>query len=90
MTRRSTNCAPAFEAVAFAESVKEAQYKGASERKIEAYWVPGKVLRAEDYLLQMTLTNFFFHLVTAYAILRNNGVELTKSDFMCPITLVNV
>ena len=41
-------------AVAFAESVKEAQYAGASERKVKLSWAPGKVIGGEDYLLQMT------------------------------------
>src|SRR5262245_30862685 len=41
--------------VAFAESVKEAQYAGASERKVSLSWAPGKVLGGEDYLLQMKI-----------------------------------
>ncbi|MBU0859557.1 MAG: DUF1993 domain-containing protein [Alphaproteobacteria bacterium] len=35
-----------------------------------------------DYLLDFVLPNFFFHITTAYAILRHNGVELGKRDFM--------
>jgi hypothetical protein len=34
------------------------------------------------YLLNFTLPNFYFHLTTAYDILRHNGVELGKRDFM--------
>ena len=34
------------------------------------------------YLLQFALPNFFFHAATAYDILRHNGVELGKSDFI--------
>src|ERR1700739_787977 len=75
--------------VAFAESVKEAQYAGASERKVKLSWAPGKIIGGEDYLLQMTISNTFFHIAMAYAILRHNGVEVGKMDFLGPINLVD-
>ena len=75
--------------VAFAESVKEAQYAGASERKVKLSWAPGKVIGGEDYLLQMTIPNTFFHIAMAYAILRHNGVDVGKTDFLGPINLVD-
>ena len=71
--------------VAFAESVTEAQYAGAAERKVSLSWAPGKVLGGEDYLLQMTIPNVYFHIVMAYAILRHNGVDIGKTDFLGPI-----
>src|SRR6266851_4270062 len=71
--------------VAFAESVTEAQYAGAAERKVGLSWAPGKVLGGEDYLLQMTIPNVYFHIVMAYAILRHNGVDIGKMDFLGPI-----
>ncbi|OMQ21809.1 DUF1993 domain-containing protein [Serratia oryzae] len=37
---------------------------------------------AEDYLLTFALPNFYFHLTTAYAILRHQGVELGKMDYL--------
>jgi len=75
--------------VAFAQSVKEAQYAGASERKVSLSWVPGKIIGGEDYLLQMTIPNTFFHIAMAYAILRHNGVDVGKMDFLGPINLVD-
>jgi uncharacterized protein len=75
--------------VAFAESVKEAQYAGASERAVKLSWAPGKIIGGEDYLLQMTIPNTFFHIAMAYAILRHNGVDVGKMDFLGPINLVN-
>jgi hypothetical protein len=75
--------------VAFAESVKEAQFAGASERKVKLSWAPGKIIGGEDYLLQMTIPNTFFHIAMAYAILRHNGVDVGKMDFLGPINLVN-
>jgi uncharacterized protein len=74
--------------VAFAESVREPQYAGASERKVKLSWAHGKVIGGEDYLLQMTIPNTFFHIATAYAILRHNGVDVGKMDFLGPINLV--
>ena len=35
-----------------------------------------------DYFVQHALPNFFFHLTTAYAILRHNGVALGKRDYL--------
>ena len=39
-------------------------------------------MRAEDYLKLWVLPNMFFHITTAYAILRHNGVELGKGDYL--------
>ena len=74
---------------AFAESVSEAQYAGASERKVKLSWAPSKVIGGADYLLQMTIPNTFFHIARAYAILRHNGVDVGKMDFLGPINLVD-
>ena len=76
--------------VAFAESVKEAQYAGASERKVKLSWAPGKVIGGEDYLLQMTIPNTFFHIAMAYAILRHNGVQLGKTSYLGSLELIDV
>jgi hypothetical protein len=41
-----------------------------------------RVMKAEAYLKHWALPNFFFHVTTAYAILRHNGVELGKADYL--------
>jgi uncharacterized protein len=74
--------------VAYVESVREAQYKGASGRRVSFSWAPGKIMGGKDYLLQMTIPNVFFHIAMAYAILRHNGVDVGKMDFLGPINLV--
>jgi uncharacterized protein len=74
--------------VDFAQSVSEAQYEGAKDRKVSFSWAPGKTIGGEDYLLQMTLPNVYFHLAMAYAVLRNGGVDVGKMDFLGPITFV--
>jgi uncharacterized protein len=76
--------------VDFAESVNEAQYAGASERRVAMSWAPaGKVLGGEDYLLQMTIPNTFFHVAMAYAVLRHNGVDIGKMDFLGPVNWID-
>ena len=75
--------------VAFAESVGEAQYEGASERKVGVTWAPDKVIRSMDYLLQLTIPNTFFHVTTAYDILRHNGVGVGKMDYLGPVNLLD-
>jgi hypothetical protein len=57
--------------------------------------LPNEILRrslsaigGQDYLLQMIIPNTFFHIAMAYAILRHNGVDVGKMDFLGPINLV--
>jgi len=45
-------------------------------------WTEGKWMTGTEYLVQFALPNFYFHLTTAYAILRHNGVPLGKADFI--------
>lgn len=56
----------------------------AGDRDIVQQLRGGRVLemKGADYLQNYLLPNFYFHVVTAYAILRHNGVELGKADFM--------
>ena len=75
--------------IAFAESVKEEQYEGASDRKVNVSWAPGKVIAGEDYLLEITIPNLYLHIAMAYAILRNNGIDVGKMDFLGSIDLVD-
>jgi hypothetical protein len=76
--------------VAFAESVTEAQYAGAPEQRVSLSFAPaGKVLVGPNYLLQMTIPNVYFHLSMAYAVLRHNGVDVGKMDFLGPINWVD-
>ena len=42
----------------------------------------GKTMTGGDYFMEHAVPNFFFHVVTAYAILRHNGVELGKGDYL--------
>jgi hypothetical protein len=41
-----------------------------------------RTMRGEDYLKSWALPNMFFHITTAYAILRHNGVSIGKTEFL--------
>ena len=71
--------------IAFAQAVAEDQFAGAGERKIALPWAPGKALTGKDYLLQIIMPNVYFHLAMIYAILRHNGVDIGKQDFLGPL-----
>jgi hypothetical protein len=69
--------------VAFIESVAPAQIDGSEDRKI-TLTLRGQetVFTGLQYLMGFVLPNFYFHAATAYGILRHNGVELGKRDFL--------
>jgi hypothetical protein len=68
--------------VKYVRSVPAPQYAGAAERRVAPAWLGGKWMRGDHYLTQVSIPNFYFHVVTAYAILRHNGVELGKMDYI--------
>jgi uncharacterized protein len=68
--------------LAFLETVKESDVAGAEDRKVAPKWLQGKWVKGDHFLLQMSLPNFYFHVTMAYAILRHNGVDVGKTDFM--------
>jgi len=74
--------------VAFVEVISKAQYEGASGRRVTMSWAPGKVIGGKDYLLQVIMPNVYFHLGMAYAILRHNGVDIGKKDFLGQVNFV--
>jgi hypothetical protein len=67
---------------AFIESLKPADFEGADTRLIPLFFMPGKASTGADYLIDFALANFYFHVTTAYQIMRHNGVELGKIDFI--------
>jgi hypothetical protein len=75
--------------IAFAASVSEQRFAEASERQVRLSWKVGKVLVGADYLAQMVIPNVFFHLSMAYAILRANGLDIGKMDFLGPLNFVD-
>jgi hypothetical protein len=50
--------------------------------RVAPAWMEGKSVRGDSYCTRIAVPNFYFHVTTAYAILRHNGVELGKGDFI--------
>jgi hypothetical protein len=70
--------------IAFIESVDRAQLDGAEDREVQLRFPNGMGYRFNGslYLTGFALPNFFFHVTTAYAILRNQGISVGKPDFL--------
>ena len=66
----------------FLETVTPKDFEGADERKVAPKWLQGKWMRGDQYLTQAGIPNFYFHVTTAYQILRHNGVDVGKMDFI--------
>jgi hypothetical protein len=73
--------------IAYAGTFTDEAFAGAETRLVTSTRTPGKGARGSDYLRQTVLPNFYFHATTTYAILRHNGVDLGKADFIGTVTL---
>jgi len=63
--------------------VKPDEMEGSQDRSLTIKVGPNEMtFTGRDYLLHFALPNFYFHCTTAYGILRHNGVEIGKRDFM--------
>ncbi len=69
--------------IAFLDTLRSSQFDGAESREITRP-IRGKptTFKGTTFLLNLVYPNFYFHVTTAYAILRHNGVELGKADFI--------
>lgn len=69
--------------IAFIETVSQAAIDASAERDITLKLGRGEyTFKGMQYLLNFALPNFHFHVTTAYDILRHNGVELIKKDYI--------
>jgi hypothetical protein len=69
--------------IAVLQSVQPGEIDGAAGRDIRFEFGTGKMeFGGEDYLLSFALPNFFFHTTAAYAVLRNQGLQIGKGDFL--------
>ena len=70
--------------LAFVSALDAAKFQGAEARHIVLR--PGtpkeRSFNGQDYLLHYALPQFYFHMTTAYALLRHNGLEIGKLDYM--------
>jgi hypothetical protein len=70
-------------ALRYAKEFQPSQLEGAETRSVELKF-PNATLNftGKDYLLSFVLPNLYFHITTAYLILRHNGVPIGKRDFV--------
>jgi hypothetical protein len=69
--------------LAFVNGIDAAKYAGAEDRDVTLQARAGeRHFKGLNYLRDFVLPNVYFHVTTAYAILRHNGVELGKNDFI--------
>lgn len=77
--------------LAFVDSVPASAIDASADREIT--FQPGRDLtlrlKGRDYLVHWTIPHFTFHVTMAYAILRHNGVELGKRDFIGSLPLLS-
>lgn len=60
----------------------EADFAQADDAKCVLGFLPDQYMKGDEYLHQFGLPNLYFHLATAYGILRHNGVPLGKGDYI--------
>ena len=69
--------------LAFLATVTPEQLKGAEDREIVLKFPNGEFkFSGKDFVAGFALPNFFFHVTTAYALLRHKGIGIGKMDFL--------
>jgi hypothetical protein len=68
--------------IAYLDSFAPGDFASAAKAVVSQPRWKGEWMTGADYFLQHAVPNFYFHLTTAYAILRHNGVGLGKRDFL--------
>ncbi|CEG57137.1 DUF1993 domain-containing protein [Legionella fallonii] len=69
--------------VQFLKSIPEEKLNGSEEREITLKMRGSEIrLSGQQYVINFALPNFYFHVTTAYDILRHNGLEIGKMDFL--------
>jgi len=64
-----------------------ADFEGADERHISLYWMGENYVEGKDFVEQLAISNFMFHVSMVYAILRNQGVVIGKQDFITALNM---
>jgi hypothetical protein len=72
--------------VAYLDTFSEKDFEGIDSRTVTTPRWEGKSMTALNYFVEHAQPNFYFHLTTAYAILRENGVDVGKRDFLGAMT----
>ena len=68
--------------VTLLDGLEPRDFEGAATRTVSQPRWKGEWMTGADYFIEHTIPNFYFHLTTAYAILRHNGVGVGKRDYL--------
>ncbi|MBI3675754.1 MAG: DUF1993 domain-containing protein [Proteobacteria bacterium] len=67
----------------FLKSVKPEQLAGAEDRQVTLKFPSGEMkFTGREFLTGFSLPNFYFHVTTAYDLLRHNGIQIGKMDYL--------
>ncbi len=70
--------------------LSDKDFEGADDRQVSLYWMGGAYILGKDFIQEFALQNTLFHTITAYDILRNQGVKIGKMDFIGPMSMHQV
>ena len=68
--------------IAYLGTFAPKDFAGADERRVTTPRWQGKYLTGAEFAVQHAIPNFYFHVTTAYSILRHNGLDIGKGDFL--------
>ena len=75
--------------IEFLKTIKPEQIIGQEARKIVLPFWKDKEMTAFGYVTGYLIPNFYFHVATAYSILRTNGVQIGKADYIGPMPFID-
>jgi hypothetical protein len=76
--------------IGFLDSFSEKDFEHVTAKTvIKLAYPPGKAMHANEYLFGRQIPNFFFHVSTAYNLLRQGGVEIGKMDYLGALPLLD-
>jgi hypothetical protein len=73
--------------IAYLDTLSPKDFEAVATREVTQPRWEGKVMAGGDYFVEHVVPNFYFHLAHAYAILRHNGVNIGKRDYLGTLSL---
>lgn len=70
------------ETLKFLSGFSESDFVNAKDKSVTTPRWEGKTLQGHEYLIQHSIPNVYFHITTAYQILRHNGMDVGKKDYL--------
>lgn len=71
----------------YLDTFRSEDFDGTADRRVMLPYLKGRAILGRNYVNELQLPNFYFHATTAYAILRHNGIDLGKMNFLAAPTL---